>query len=93
MKVKIKKLIRRIERIKNHNPFRKIKVETISIMPNYEKYRGTNFIETHKYETTWIKEDGVDWFLKWMMRLNPLAWLFVGIFVLCEKMGWIKEEE
>ena len=92
MKIRTKKFRRKIERIRLHNPFRKVKVETIGIMPNYEKYHGTNFIETHKYESTWIREDGVEWLIKWMLRLNPLVWLFAGIFVLCVKVGWIKEE-
>jgi len=89
--VNIKKFRRKLERVRPYNPFRKVKIETISIMPNYEKYHGTNFIETHKYESTWIRENGVDYFIKLATMLNPLAWLIVGIFVLAVKVGWIKE--
>lgn len=69
------------------NPFRKIKVETISISPQFAKYH-CNFIETKKYETRWIYEYGPDLLIKWGLNLNPLAWLLFGSFVLyCKLKG------
>ena len=63
------------------NPFRKVVFEEILICPQFAKY-DSNFIETRKYETRyiwwWFRERS----LFWAIKLNPMAWLIFGIFLL-----------
>lgn len=76
------------------NPFRKITVETIEIMPNFKLYHGTNFIETHVYETRWIQEHGAELFMQWGLKLNPIVWLLLGCIILYFKIkgkNWREE--
>jgi len=74
------------------NPFRKIRVETISISPQFKKY-DSNFIETRKYETRWIYEYGGEILIEWGLKLNPLAWLLLGSVILYFKLKGLNWRE